>query len=61
MEILTFLLEKNMATYTTVTLNCWNTEEWSWRRPILVDFVHHFRPNILCCQEVRPAVIEAIL
>jgi len=46
--------------YTTVTLNCWNTMYWDVRRPILVDFVKQFKPSVLCCQEVRPAVIEAI-
>lgn len=37
-----------------VTLNLWNTERWAVRRPALGEFLHIFRPDVLCVQELHP-------
>ncbi|CAD7928807.1 unnamed protein product [Amoebophrya sp. A120] len=48
------------APYSIITLNAWNTEQWATRRAIVVDFFKTFRPDILCLQEVRPEVLDAV-
>jgi hypothetical protein len=37
-----------------VTYNLWNTFRWEARRPALGAFLHTFRPDVLCVQELKP-------
>lgn len=41
------------------TYNLWNTERWSERRPVLLDFLRRHRPDILALQEVRQVHLDA--
>ncbi|CAD7925168.1 unnamed protein product [Amoebophrya sp. A25] len=48
------------ASYSILTLNAWNTEEWEHRREVVVDFFRTYKPDIVTLQEVRPEVLEAV-
>ncbi len=43
-----------------VSCNVWNTTRWPERKDALTGFLSTFSPDILCLQEVRTELIEAI-
>ena len=47
--------------FTVCTFNLWGDTRWEERRPPLISFLRRHRPDILCVQELRPAIARTIL